>query len=108
MKMKTGSAARARGEKSPSAVIYTRVSSDAQVDGTSLGTQLDACRACAARLGLAVLSEHEDAGKSARSTVGRDALAAAEARCGCCSAEADASPLRPENAASNPRPEVLP
>ena len=31
----------------------------------------------AARLGLVVVSEHEDAGKSAKSTVGRDALAAA-------------------------------
>jgi DNA invertase Pin-like site-specific DNA recombinase len=62
---------------SPAAVIYTRVSSEEQVAGTSLGTQLDACRQCAARLCLSVLSEHEDAGKSARSTVGRDALAAA-------------------------------
>ena len=59
------------------AVLYTRVSSDAQIDGTSLTTQREACRACAARLGLPVLSEHEDAGKSAKSTVGRDALAAA-------------------------------
>lgn len=62
---------------SKTAVIYTRVSSEAQVDGTSLDTQAEACRACAARLGLVVVSEHEDAGKSAKSTVGRDALAAA-------------------------------
>ena len=60
-----------------SAVIYVRVSSADQVDGTSLDTQREACRTCAARLGLRVISEHEDAGKSARSTVGRDALAAA-------------------------------
>ena len=61
----------------PRAVIYVRVSSDAQTEGTSLDTQCDSCRACAARHGLAVLSEHEDAGKSAKTTVGRDALAAA-------------------------------
>lgn len=59
------------------AVIYVRVSSEAQVDGTSLATQREACRAAAARLGLSVLSEHEDAGKSAKSVVGRDALTAA-------------------------------
>ena len=69
--------AAARSRAAPFAVIYTRVSSEEQVAGTSLGTQLEACRQCAARLGLSVLSEHEDAGKSARSTVGRDALAAA-------------------------------
>lgn len=61
------------------AVIYTRVSSADQVEGTSLATQLEACRACASRLGLTVLSEHRDAGKSAKTTAGRDALAAAVA-----------------------------
>ena len=59
------------------AVIYTRVSSADQVEGTSLATQLDACRSCAARLGLEIVSEHQDAGKSAKTVVGRDALAAA-------------------------------
>lgn len=68
---------RAREGGAETAVVYVRVSSDAQVDGTSLDTQREACRSCAKRLGLTVLSEHEDAGKSAKSVVGRDALAAA-------------------------------
>ena len=42
-------------------------------------TQRDICRACAERLCLSVISEHEDAGKSATTTRGRDALAAAMA-----------------------------
>ena len=37
------------------AVLYLRVSSAAQVDGTSLATQERDCRACAARMGTLVL-----------------------------------------------------
>ena len=63
------------------AVVYVRVSSEEQVHGTSLETQEAACRACAARLSLRVLSVERDAGKSAKSTVGRDGLARAVAEC---------------------------
>lgn len=63
------------------AVIYTRVSSEEQVGGTSLGTQEHACRDCAARLDLDVVAVFTDAGKSAKSTVGRDGLAAAVREC---------------------------
>lgn len=63
----------------PVAVVYTRVSSEEQVGGTSLDTQEKACRDCAARLGLRVVAVHVDAGKSAKSVVGREALARAVA-----------------------------
>ena len=42
------------------AVLYLRVSSAAQVDGTSLATQERDCRACAARMGLAVRGVYRD------------------------------------------------
>lgn len=63
------------------AVVYTRVSSAEQVDGTSLDTQRQICEQCAARLGLPVLAVLTDEGKSAKTTRGRDALAAALAVC---------------------------
>ena len=63
------------------AVLYLRVSSAAQVDGTSLATQERDCRACAARMGLAVRGVYRDEGRSAKSTVGRDGLAAAVSEC---------------------------
>lgn len=66
---------------SDGAVIYVRVSSAEQVAGTSLDTQERACRDCARRLALRVLAVERDEGKSAKSTVGRDGLAAAVSRC---------------------------
>lgn len=66
------------------AVLYLRVSSAAQVDGTSLATQERDCRACAARMGLAVRGVFRDEGRSAKSTVGRDGLAAAVAEAERC------------------------
>ena len=66
------------------AVLYLRVSSAAQVDGTSLATQERDCRACAARMGLAVRGVYRDEGRSAKSTVGRDGLAAAVAEAERC------------------------
>ena len=65
----------------PAAVIYVRVSSEEQVRGTSLATQERDCRAACARLGFSVASVYRDEGKSAKSTVGRDGLAAAVAEC---------------------------
>lgn len=66
------------------AVLYLRVSSAAQVDGTSLATQERDCRACAARMGLAVRGVYRDEGRSAKSVVGRDGLAAAVAEAERC------------------------
>ena len=66
------------------AVLYLRVSSAAQVDGTSLATQERDCRACAARMGLAVRGVFRDEGRSAKSVVGRDGLAAAIAEAERC------------------------
>lgn len=63
------------------AVLYLRVSSAEQVAGTSLATQERDCRACAARMGLAVRGVYRDEGRSAKSVVGRDGLAAAVAEC---------------------------
>ena len=63
------------------AVLYIRVSSAEQVAGTSLATQERDCRAACARLGLEVRAVFRDEGKSAKSTVGRDGLAAAIAEC---------------------------
>ena len=61
----------------PGAIIYTRVSSDGQIGGTSLASQRDMCSQYAERNGLKIVSVFEDAGKSGTSTKGRDALAAA-------------------------------
>ena len=63
------------------AVLYIRVSSAEQVAGTSLATQERDCRAACARLGLEVRAVFRDEGKSAKSTVGRDGLAAAMNEC---------------------------
>ena len=63
------------------AVLYVRVSSAEQVAGTSLATQERDCRAACARLGLEVRAVFRDEGKSAKSTVGRDGLAAAMNEC---------------------------
>ena len=63
------------------AVLYVRVSSQEQVAGTSLATQERDCRAACARLGLEVRAVFRDEGKSAKSTVGRDGLAAAMNEC---------------------------
>jgi len=70
--------------RKPAAVLYLRVSSVAQIDGTSLATQERDCRACAARMGLAVRGVYRDEGRSAKSTVGRDGLAAAVAEAERC------------------------
>ncbi len=48
----------------PRCVIYGRVSTAGQVEGTSLAGQLVACRAAAARHGWEVVAEHVDAGES--------------------------------------------
>ncbi len=48
----------------PRCVIYGRVSTAGQVEGTSLAGQLAACRAAAARHGWEVVAEHVDAGES--------------------------------------------
>ena len=51
--------------RQPGAVLYTRVSTGEQVEhGTSLATQLEACRMKALALGLPIVSEYEDAGVS--------------------------------------------
>lgn len=63
------------------AVLYLRVSSQEQVAGTSLTTQEHDCRACASRFNLDVRAAYRDEGKSAKSVVGRDGLAAAVADC---------------------------
>jgi len=62
-------------ESAPRAVIYGRVSTAGQVEGTSLTGQLEACRAAAARHGWEITSEHVDAGESGANT-DRPALAA--------------------------------
>lgn len=61
------------------AVIYTRVSTDAQArDGLSLAAQLARCRAVAAARDLVVISEHCDDGVSGRADLAqRPALRAA-------------------------------
>ena len=74
-------APRRSGPVEPVAVVYTRVSSEEQVAGTSLETQERSCKDAAARLGLAVVAVFTDAGKSAKSVVGRDGLAAAVREC---------------------------
>ncbi len=49
------------------AIIYTRVSTGEQAkNGTSLESQLDACRTKAAALNLPIIAEYEDAGVSGR------------------------------------------
>ncbi len=63
------------------AVVYTRVSSAEQVDGTSLDTQREICGKCADRLGLSVISTLCDEARSAKTTAGRLALAEALALC---------------------------
>lgn len=59
------------------AVLYTRVSSEEQVDGTSLETQLLACKRKADQLNAEVIDHHEDAGKSGALYLGRPGLQAA-------------------------------
>ena len=70
-----------RKAKKMNAVIYTRVSSDMQVDGTSLATQGDICSRYASDHEMQVVGTFTDAGKSAKSTKGRDALAQALIMC---------------------------
>ncbi len=55
------------------AVVYTRVSSEEQVTGTSLDSQLNDCLAFAHRQGLSVIRTFTDAGVSAK-TANRPAL----------------------------------
>jgi site-specific DNA recombinase len=50
------------------AAIYTRVSTDMQIDGYSLDAQLSACKAVAQAKGCAEIIEFSDQGKSGRST----------------------------------------
>jgi len=54
----------APAEGAPRAVIYARVSTAGQAEGTSLAGQLVACREAAARHGWEVVAEHVDAGES--------------------------------------------
>ncbi len=62
-------------ESAPRAVIYARVSTTGQVEGTSLSGQREACREAAARHGWKVTAEHVDAGASG-ARADRPALAA--------------------------------
>jgi len=60
------------------AVIVTRVSTGEQVKhGTSLESQLDACRAKAESLGLPIIAEYEDAGVSGAFLLSRPGMQAA-------------------------------
>jgi hypothetical protein len=64
---------------SPRAAIYLRVSTEGQVDGTSIDTQRAHCQALARRHGFALAGEYVDAGVSgaASSRPGLDELVAA-------------------------------
>lgn len=60
------------------AVVYTRVSSEDQVGGTSLATQAQACRAWCQAKDYAIAAEFTDAGESARTARRPQFLAALE------------------------------
>jgi DNA invertase Pin-like site-specific DNA recombinase len=60
------------------AVVYTRVSSEDQVKGTSLATQAQACRAWCSANAYRVAAEFTDAGESARTAQRPQFLAALE------------------------------
>ena len=59
------------------AIIYARVSSEEQVKNTSIGGQLDACRAKAQELGLPIVAEHKDEGVSGTFLKARPGIQAA-------------------------------
>jgi len=61
----------------PRAVIYTRVSTDEQVDNTSLDGQVIACRERAAALGAVIVGEHSDPGISGGRYMTRPGIQAA-------------------------------
>ena len=63
------------------AVIYIRVSSAEQVDGTSLDSQREICERCAKQLTLNVIGVFSDAGKSGGKIEGRDSLKQAIGEC---------------------------
>ena len=62
------------------AIAYTRVSSDDQIKGTSLGTQLAEIKTYCAHHGLRILAHYEDAGESAK-TADRPGLITALDEC---------------------------
>jgi site-specific DNA recombinase len=59
------------------AVIVTRVSSEQQVENTSLKSQLEICRNKCAALGMPIFEEYEDAGKSGAYIESRNGLQSA-------------------------------
>ena len=63
--------------KQPGAVLYSRVSTDEQVNNTSLGSQLDACITKAEALGLPIIATHTDPGISGARFESRPGLQAA-------------------------------
>ena len=73
-------------ETPKTALLYLRVSSDAQVrtdhegDGLSLDAQRDACTRKADSLGARVIEEFVERGESGKTTIKRSALAALLAR----------------------------
>src|SRR5215468_2096236 len=69
-----GASRRRASAGSPRAAIYLRVSTEGQVDGTSIDTQRDQCRRVARRHGFAVAGEYVDAGVSGAAS-SRPALA---------------------------------
>jgi len=69
---------RAREGTCKTAVIYTRVSSEEQVAGTSLASQESDCRAWCANAGYAVVAFRTDAGESAKTADRKGLIAALE------------------------------
>ena len=67
------------------AIAYTRVSSDDQVRGTSLGTQLAEIKTYCERHDITILTHYEDAGESAK-TADRPGLINALGECRKCKA----------------------
>jgi site-specific DNA recombinase len=69
---------RQTSQRTPGAVIYTRVSTGEQAkEGTSLDSQRDACHAKALALGLPIVAEYEDAGISGGFLLTRPGMQAA-------------------------------
>ena len=64
-------------QKTHGAILYVRVSSEEQVKNTSIGGQLDACRAKAEELGLPIIAEYKDEGVSGTFLKARPGIQAA-------------------------------
>ena len=64
-------------QKAHGAILYVRVSSEEQVKNTSLGGQLDSCRAKAGELSLPIVAEYRDEGISGAFFKSRPGLQAA-------------------------------